>query len=133
MPYIRMKLPVPPGFIITTDSFVEFVKEGSILCSDVRGTIEKAVHHIESEHHVSFGATSLKSSPLLFSVRCGSSVLMPGITKTILNVGMNDAAVKGLTELSSNAIFPLNAFIAYLESYGTILLIPHACFAIFLI
>ena len=91
----RLGLPVPPGFTVTTDVCNQFYKQGEKLPDGLADEIFAAVGRIESLMDASFGDPT---NPLLVSVRSGAAFSMPGMMDTILNLGLNDASVKGLAD-----------------------------------
>lgn len=113
-------LPVPPGFTITTDVCNEYYKIGkeqtvAILKDDV----EKAVHHIENIMGTKFGDPK---NPLLVSVRSGARASMPGMMDTILNLGLNDEVVEGLSAKTNNPRFAWDAYRRFVQMYGDVVL-----------
>ncbi|HNX00161.1 MAG TPA: pyruvate, phosphate dikinase [Candidatus Cloacimonadota bacterium] len=113
-------VPVPPGFTISTDVCTEFNTIGSdkvrqILTDDVR----KAVEHIESMTGTKFGSNQ---NPLLVSVRSGARASMPGMMDTILNLGLNDDAVEGLTLKTQNPRFAWDSYRRFVQMYGDVVL-----------
>src|SRR6478752_8387478 len=88
-------LPVPPGFTITTEECVRYLKEGANFSDELRAEVAKALNHIERAVGKRFGDAA---DPLLVSVRSGARVSMPGMMDTVLNLGLNDATVQGLAE-----------------------------------
>ena len=113
-------VPVPPGFTITTDTCNEYTKTGeekvrALLQDDVK----KAVQHIESLMHMTFGSNE---NPLLVSVRSGARASMPGMMDTILNLGMNDAAVQGIIKKTGNERFAWDSYRRFVQMYGDVVL-----------
>lgn len=113
-------LPVPPGFTITTDVCNEYYKIGkektvAILKDDV----EKAVKHIENIMGTKFGDPK---NPLLVSVRSGARASMPGMMDTILNLGLNDEVVEGLSAKTNNPRFAWDAYRRFVQMYGDVVL-----------
>lgn len=113
-------LPVPPGFTITTDVCNEYYKIGkeqtvAILKEDV----ENAVHHIENIMGSKFGDPK---NPLLVSVRSGARASMPGMMDTILNLGLNDEVVEGLSAKTNNPRFAWDAYRRFVQMYGDVVL-----------
>jgi pyruvate,orthophosphate dikinase len=88
----RLGLPVPPGFVVTTDLSRSFQRDGAIPVS-VLSEVRTAVGAIEAELGLRLGDPD---SPLLLSVRSGARFSMPGMMETVLDVGLNDATVIGL-------------------------------------
>lgn len=97
----KIKLPVPPGFVITTQACADYYKKKKIpsgLMLEVKGALKK----IERETGKRFGD---KKNPLLVSVRSGAAVSMPGMMDTILNLGLNDEIVEGLKTKAAHDIY----------------------------
>ena len=113
-------VPVPPGFTITTDVCNEYYKIGrdnvvEILKSDV----EEAIRHIESLMNSKFGDVQ---NPLLVSVRSGARASMPGMMDTILNLGLNDEVVEGLSRKTNNPHFAWDSYRRFVQMYGDVVL-----------
>lgn len=88
----KIGLPVPPGFVITTEACREYYKKKRIMKS-LMDEVKKNLKVIEKKTGKTFGNPA---SPLLVSVRSGAPVSMPGMMDTVLNLGLNDEALKGL-------------------------------------
>ena len=96
-------VPVPPGFTITTDVCTEYYEMGQEkVVSLLKEEVEKAIANIENLMRSKFGDVE---NPLLVSVRSGARASMPGMMDTILNLGLNDEVVEGLTRKTGNARF----------------------------
>ncbi len=113
-------VPVPPGFTITTDTCIEYTDLGedkvrALLLDDVKA----AVKHVEELMHMTFGSNE---NPLLVSVRSGARASMPGMMDTILNLGMNDAAVLGLVKKTGNERFVWDSYRRFVQMYGDVVL-----------
>ncbi|MGH9990130.1 MAG: PEP/pyruvate-binding domain-containing protein, partial [Nitrososphaera sp.] len=89
----RLGLPVPPGFIITTEICEKFYEAGRRLPDGLMDEVRKSIRRLESLTGKGFGDCE---NPLLVSVRSGAPVSMPGMMDTILNLGLNDETVEGL-------------------------------------
>ena len=87
----RMGIPVPPGFIITTELCREYLKTGQVP-SELEDQVNKSLAALESQLSRNFGDAK---HPLLVAVRSGAKISMPGMMETILNVGLNDQSVEG--------------------------------------
>ena len=88
-------VPVPPGFTITTEVCTEYNEMGRDKVVELlKEDVEKAISHVESLMSSKFGDVE---NPLLVSVRSGARASMPGMMDTILNLGLNDEVVEGLT------------------------------------
>ena len=116
---IRIKLPVPPGFTITTEACNEYYslnqKYPSALIKQVTDSIKK----VEKKIKKSFGNAS---NPLLLSVRSGARVSMPGMMDTVLNLGLNDKTVIGLAKKTSNMRFAKDSYRRFIQMYGNVVM-----------
>jgi len=113
-------VPVPPGFTITTDVCSEYFELGKekvvgLLIADV----EAAIHEVEILMNSKFGDIE---NPLLVSVRSGARASMPGMMDTILNLGLNDAVVEGLTRKTGNPRFVWDSYRRFVQMYGDVVL-----------
>ncbi|HAN18104.1 MAG: pyruvate, phosphate dikinase [Bacteroidetes bacterium GWC2_33_15] len=113
-------VPVPPGFTITTDVCAEYNKLGKDKVVELLKTeVEAAVKYVEKIMGTQFGSNE---NPLLVSVRSGARASMPGMMDTILNLGMNDAAVEGITKRTGNARFAWDSYRRFVQMYGDVVL-----------
>ncbi len=103
----KMGLPVPPGFVITTEACLEYSGAGEKIPEKLMDEVVASIKHIEEKTKKKFGDVH---NPLLVSVRSGAAVSMPGMMDTILNLGLNDETVKGLVELSGDERFSYDAY-----------------------
>jgi pyruvate,orthophosphate dikinase len=97
-----MKLPVPQGFIITTEICEKFFEAGMRLPDGLMNEVREAIKELELKVGLKYGDPN---NPLLVSVRSGSSVSMPGVMATILNVGLNEKIVMGLASQKKSEVF----------------------------
>ena len=96
-------VPVPPGFTITTEVCTEYNELGQEkVVALLKAEVEAAISNIEKLTDTKFGDSN---NPLLVSVRSGARASMPGMMDTILNLGLNDDAVKGIALKSGNEWF----------------------------
>ncbi|MGE0088633.1 MAG: pyruvate, phosphate dikinase, partial [Bacteroidales bacterium] len=113
-------VPVPPGFTITTDVCAEYNKLGKDKVVELLKTeVEAAVKYVENIMGMKFGSNE---NPLLLSVRSGARASMPGMMDTVLNLGMNDAAVEGLTKKTGNARFAWDSYRRFVQMFGDVVL-----------
>ncbi len=113
-------VPVPPGFTITTDVCGEYYSLGKEKVIElIRPEIMAALEKIEKATGNKFGDNE---NPLLVSVRSGARVSMPGMMDTILNLGINDEAVKVLAQKSGNARFAWDSYRRFVQMYGDVVL-----------
>jgi len=119
-------LPVPPGFTITTAVCTAFYENGRKLPERLRSEVQAALETIGREVGANFGDTE---SPLLVSVRSGARASMPGMMDTILNLGLNDATVKGLAKRSGDERFAYDSYRRFIQMYSDVVLgIDHGVF-----
>ena len=110
----RLGIPVPPGFTITTEACKEYLLYGKAPL-ELEIQITKALRQLEDEMQKRLGD---KDDPLLVSVRSGAKFSMPGMMETILNVGLNDESVEGLSRQTGNARFAWDAYRRLIQMYG---------------
>ncbi len=96
----RLGLPVPPGFTIGTEVCKQYWDAGGKLPADLWDDVAANVRRVEKVLGGSFGSGD---SPILFSVRSGAALSMPGMMETVLNVGLNDATREALARKTGNA------------------------------
>jgi len=113
----RLKLPVPPGFTITTEVCKKFYENNKKLPKTLMVDVKKNIAKIEKRTGKKWNS---KSNPLLVSVRSGAAISMPGMMDTILNLGLNDQTVIGLAEKSNNQIFALDSYRRFIQLFGKV-------------
>ena len=113
-------VPVPPGFTITTDVCTEYYTLGKNQVVELlKPEVEKAIAGLEVLMKSKFGDIE---NPLLVSVRSGARASMPGMMDTILNLGLNDAVVEGLSRKTGNARFAWDSYRRFVQMYGDVVL-----------
>ena len=112
-------LPVPPGFVITTEACRKYTENGQTVGKGLLKEVRKNMKTVESLTGKTFGD---EHNPLLVSVRSGSAVSMPGMMDTILDLGLNDATVVGLAKVTSNQRFALDAYRRFISLFSRIVL-----------
>jgi len=110
----RMGLPVPPGFVITTEACQAYL---------ANGTQPAAMEAEVSEHLAALEKTMGKTlgqvdDPLLVSVRSGAKFSMPGMMDTVLNIGLNDESVLGLAKQTGNDRFAFDSYRRLIQMFG---------------
>ena len=115
----KLKLPVPPGFTISTEVCDYFYKNNKKIPREVIKDAKKEIKIIEKISKKKFGDLS---NPLLVSVRSGSRVSMPGMMDTILNLGLNDKTVLALKNKTSNGRFAKDSYRRLIQMYGNVVL-----------
>ena len=113
-------VPVPPGFTITTDVCSEYYALGKHkVVKLLEADVEKAIANIENLMNSKFGDVV---NPLLVSVRSGARASMPGMMDTILNLGLNDEVVEGLSRKTGNPRFAWDSYRRFVQMYGDVVL-----------
>ncbi|PNE26981.1 pyruvate, phosphate dikinase [Tannerella sp. oral taxon 808] len=113
-------VPVPPGFTITTDVCNEYFRIGKDKMVELlQDDVKKSVVHVETLMNSKFGDVE---NPLLVSVRSGARASMPGMMDTILNLGLNDEVVEGLTRKTGNPRFAWDSYRRFVQMYGDVVL-----------
>jgi len=111
----RLGLPVPPGFIITTEICEKFYEAGRRLPDGLMDEVRKSIRRLEGLTEKRFGD---RENPLLVSVRSGAPVSMPGMMDTILNLGLNDETVEGLAKQSGKPEFAWDTYRRFIQMLG---------------
>ena len=113
-------VPVPPGFTITTDVCTVYNEKGRDFAINlIKEEVEKAVADVEKMVGTKFGD---KTNPCLLSVRSGARASMPGMMDTVLNLGLNDAAVEGIAKKSNNERFAWDSYRRFVQMYGDVVM-----------
>ncbi|MFD0617932.1 pyruvate, phosphate dikinase [Paenibacillus sp. GCM10027629] len=115
----RAGLSVPPGFTVTTEACLAYFRDGNQLNDDVMHQILMGLAQLEREKGQFFGE---RDKPLLISVRSGSVTSMPGMMDTILNVGLNDETVVGISELTGNPRFAFDCYRRLIQMFGHVVM-----------
>ena len=113
----RLKLPVPPGFVITTDVCKKYYQNNRKLPKSLIPEMKKNIAKIERKTGKKWNS---KNNPLLVSVRSGAAISMPGMMDTILNLGLNDVTVQGLAEKSANPRFAWDSYRRFIQLFGKV-------------
>jgi pyruvate, orthophosphate dikinase len=122
----NLGLPVPPGFTITTEACREYLSRGRAP-GELRVQVTMALRQLEDGSGRRLGD---RHDPLLVSVRSGAAFSMPGMMETVLNIGLNDASVKGLAEESGDERFAWDSYRRLLQMFGkTVLEMPGEVFS----
>ncbi len=112
-------LPVPPGFTITTEACNAYMEYQQQFPEGMWSQSKDALQNVEAKSGRKFGDAD---NPLLVSVRSGAAISMPGMMDTVLNLGLNDETVEGLSRLSGNRRFALDAYRRFIAMFGHIVM-----------
>ncbi|HLB54416.1 MAG TPA: pyruvate, phosphate dikinase [Gemmatimonadales bacterium] len=110
----NLRIPVPPGFTIPATLCTAYL-ESRTFPPRLRPQVETALQRLEAATGKAFGGAE---NPLLVSVRSGAALSMPGMMETILNLGLNDTTVEGLSKLSGNPGFAYDSYRRFVQMYG---------------
>jgi len=113
----RIGLPVPAGFTITTEACDFYYKHKTTLPRELKAQVKSAMKSLERATGKRFGDTR---DPLLVSVRSGAALSMPGMMETVLNLGLNDDAVEGLSVATGNPRFAWDAYRRFIQMYSSV-------------
>ncbi len=112
-------LPVPPGFTISTEVCTAYYGNDRRYPEALAAQVESALGEVERAVGLAFGD---RDRPLLLSVRSGARVSMPGMMDTVLNLGLNDDTVEGLSRSSGDARFAWDSYRRFIQMYGSVVL-----------
>jgi len=112
-------LPVPSGFTITTESCAKYYDDGKKISSELRKQVEEKLQELEKTMGKKLGD---KNDPLLVSVRSGAASSMPGMMDTILNLGLNDESVLGLSKKTGNERFAYDSYRRFIQMFGDVVM-----------
>jgi len=115
----QLGLPVPLGFVITTEVCKKYYELGGKMPEGLLEDVRAAIRKLEGLTGKRFGDPT---NPLLVSIRSGSMLSMPGMMDTILNLGLNEETLRGLAKLTNNERFALDAYRRFIQMFGKIVL-----------
>lgn len=122
----KISLPVPPGFTLTTESCNRFFREGEIIWSSLKKEINAHLKELEQMTGKKFSDVE---NPLLLSIRSGAAQSMPGMMDTILNLGLNDQSVIGLSKITANGRFAYDSYRRFIQMFSDVVMeIPKTYF-----
>lgn len=113
----KLGMPVPSGFIITTEACTQYYNDGEKINNEILSQIFATLEVVEKEEGKKLGDPN---NPFLVSVRSGSRASMPGMMDTILNLGLNDVSVEGLAKLTGNARFAYDCYRRFIQMYSDV-------------
>jgi pyruvate,orthophosphate dikinase len=112
-------IPIPPGFILSTEFCKEYIKNDSKLSSEMILEVQNHIKRLENTLFKKFGTGD---NPLLVSVRSGAVISMPGMMDTVLNIGLNDDIVDRLAKYSGNPVFAYDSYRRLIQMYSSVVL-----------
>jgi len=115
----NLGLPVPPGFTCSTDACKAYMAGGDVLPEGLMDEVAAALEALEAKMGKRLGDDT---DPLLVSVRSGAAFSMPGMMDTVLNLGLNDLSVQGLTKQTGNERFAYDSYRRFVQMFGKIVL-----------
>jgi pyruvate, orthophosphate dikinase len=110
-------LPVPPGFVITTEVCKQFYAAGGKVPAGLFEQIRAKIADVELQTGKRFGG---EERPLLFSVRSGAPFSMPGMMDTVLNLGLNDTTTERMASITKNERFAYDSYRRLIQMFGKI-------------
>ncbi|MEA1948042.1 MAG: pyruvate, phosphate dikinase [Thermodesulfobacteriota bacterium] len=116
---VRIDMPVPPGFTVTTEACNAYLAAGEIFPEGLRDQIEKAMQTVEAATGKKFGDPK---NPLLISCRSGGKFSMPGMMDTVLNIGLNDKTAEGMIELTGDERFVYDSYRRLVQMFGSVVM-----------
>ncbi|MFY9415249.1 MAG: pyruvate, phosphate dikinase [Tepidanaerobacteraceae bacterium] len=123
---VKIGLPVPMGFTVTTEACLNYYDEGEKISEDIVSQIFGALENLEQEMGKKLGDIQ---DPLLVSVRSGAVISMPGMMDTVLNLGLNDESVKGLAAKTDNERFAYDSYRRFIQMFGNVVMeVDHGNF-----
>src|SRR5439155_22873284 len=112
-------LPVPAGFTITTEACNYYDAHGKTHPAELKNEVADAMKKTEAAMGAKFGDAK---KPLLVSCRSGARVSMPGMMDTVLNIGLNEATLRGLIDKTGNERFAWDSYRRFVQMYGDVVL-----------
>lgn len=114
----NLGLPVPPGFTITAETCLFFL-ENFDYPKGFFDQLDEKILQLEEKMQKKFGDSE---NPLLVSVRSGAAVSMPGMMDTVLNLGLNDVTVAGLSKKTGNERFSWDSYRRFIQMFGNVVM-----------
>ena len=112
-------IPVPQGFIVTTEACNKYYNDGKVISEEVLEQIQNHIAKLEEITGKKFGSLE---KPLLVSVRSGARVSMPGMMDTILNLGLNDEAVEVVAKQTNNPRFAYDSYRRFVQMFSDVVM-----------
>ena len=112
-------LPIPQGFVVTTEACTLYNTSGKIMSDEIKSQIDGAMKQLEEISGKKFGDAQ---NPLLVSVRSGSRASMPGMMDTVLNLGLNDISVEALAKNTNNPRFAYDSYRRFIMMFSDVVI-----------
>ena len=114
----NLGVPVPNGFIVTTEACTLYNSSGKVMSDDIKAQIDDCIAQLEKDTGKKFGDPS---NPLLVSVRSGARASMPGMMDTVLNLGISDAAAEALAK-AAGEVFAYDSYRRFIMMYADVVI-----------
>ncbi|MDD4412988.1 MAG: pyruvate, phosphate dikinase [Oscillospiraceae bacterium] len=115
----NLGMPVPSGFIVSTEACTQYYEDARTINADIEAQIYEALGKLEQKSGKKFGDPV---NPLLVSVRSGARASMPGMMDTILNLGLNDVVVEGLAKKTGNPRFAYDSYRRFVQMFSDVVM-----------
>jgi len=115
----NLGLPIPQGFIVTTEACTDYYNSNKSIREEIKDQIFASLRILEEQQGKKFGDTK---NPLLVSVRSGARASMPGMMDTILNLGLTDVAVEGFATKTGNARFAYDSYRRFIQMFSDVVM-----------
>ena len=116
---VRINIPVPPGFTVTTEACNTYLASGETFPKGMREQMLEALKAIEETTGKKFGDPK---NPLLISCRSGAKFSMPGMMDTVLNIGLNDKTAEGMIKLTGDERFVYDSYRRLVQMFGNVVM-----------
>ncbi|MGD9104256.1 MAG: pyruvate, phosphate dikinase, partial [Desulfobacterales bacterium] len=116
---VRIDIPVPPGFTVTTEACNAYLAAGESFPAGMWEQVLEAMQKVEAATGKTFGDVK---NPLLVSCRSGGKFSMPGMMDTVLNIGLNDDTIKGMIKLTGDERFVYDAYRRLVQMFGSVVM-----------
>ncbi|MDR1706062.1 MAG: pyruvate, phosphate dikinase, partial [Clostridiales bacterium] len=115
----NLDLPIPPGFIVTTEVCAMYNASGKVLSQEVKDQVDAAMAKLEAATGKRFGD---ENNPLLVSVRSGARASMPGMMDTVLNLGLNDVSAEAMGRNTNNPRFAYDSYRRFIMMFSDVVI-----------
>ena len=116
---VRIGVPVPPGFTITTEACNAYLENDEAFPADLLDQVRVALDRVETKTDKQFGSPE---NPLLVSCRSGAKFSMPGMMDTVLNIGMNDEVVEGMLKIFDDPHFVYDSYRRLIQMFASVVM-----------